>query len=132
MRTARRSASIYSAIVCSRTPPSAGGSSVLILAGRNETDSYAAYADATYEVLPDLRLTVGGRETYEDKAFTFLQATTGVPVFPTVPQSTSRLSNDAFTPRFTADYRWTEALMTYVSVSRGWPHANPDHTRPGP
>jgi iron complex outermembrane receptor protein len=36
-----------------------------------------------------------------------------------VPQSVSRLSNDAVTPRFTADYRWTETVMTYVSASRG-------------
>ena len=96
------------------------GLTTLSLIARNVTDSYAAFADATWEPMEDLRLTAGGRYSYEHKDFDFAQVSGGLPLFSTLPRSNAKLSDTAFTPRFTADYRWTRDVMTYVSVSRGF------------
>ena len=82
-------------------------------------DSYAAYAQATFDVSDKLSLTVGGRYTDEKKDFTteLVRNASGVT---TVPETTVSDSWDAFTPRAGFEYQWTPELMTYFSASRGF------------
>ena len=96
------------------------GVATLALGSRNETDSYAAFGTLTWAPVDRLSLSAGLRYTYEEKAFTFYQVGGGFPIFATIPQSLSHLSNDALTPKFTAEYRWDPAVMTYLSIGRGF------------
>ena len=96
------------------------GQTSLDLSSRNLTRSYAGFADATYSLSPALHLTAGVRYTYELRRFTFRQDTSGLPIFASIPQSVSDLSDHAITPRFVADYYWAQGLMTYASISRGF------------
>jgi iron complex outermembrane receptor protein len=96
------------------------GVATLVLVSRNETDSYAAFGTLTWAPIDRLTFSAGLRYTYEEKAFTFYQLGSGLPVFATIPQSLSRRSNDAFTPKFTAQYRFDPTVMTYLSIGRGF------------
>lgn len=97
------------------------GLASVTLAARNETASYAAFADVTYRASDRLDLTIGGRYSYERKHFVFDQTGGGsVPRFATLPELASALANGAFTPRFVADYHWNADVMTYASVTRGF------------
>lgn len=96
------------------------GLATLVLASRNETNSYAGFGTVTWFPVEQLSLSAGLRYTYEEKAFTFYQRGAGFPIFATVLQSLSHLSNDAFTPKFTAEYRFDPTVMTYVSIGRGF------------
>src|SRR5262249_52199245 len=92
------------------------------------TRSAAAFAQGTYEIIPDVRLTVGARYTHEKKAFqanyqSYLLAAdlsrsasqAGFPIrFSTEP------SFSAFTPKFGLDWQVTPAALLYVSATRGY------------
>ena len=82
-------------------------------------DSYAVYAQGTFDVSDKLSLTAGGRYTDEQKDFTteLVRNASGVT---TVPETTVSDSWDAFTPRAGIEYQWTSDLLTYLSVARGF------------
>ena len=93
------------------------------------TDSYAAFGQLTYELTDKLSATVGLRYTHEEKDFArtqkFFPATTP---FPFDYDSGGLLVTDidtsgdwgSLSPKFGLDYRWSDDVMTYVSVSRGF------------
>ncbi|WP_296594874.1 TonB-dependent receptor [Phenylobacterium sp.] len=77
--------------------------------------SYAAYAQFRYQITDQLRATVGGRYTTDDKSYQMDSSVGGAP----------RLSSDsgkfsAFTPRVVLDYTPTDDTLIYASVSRGF------------
>ena len=78
--------------------------------------SYAAFLDATYEVIPQLFITAGARyahDTVED-AFFNLPFTNGQRQF--VPD----LKSDKLTPRFVVRYKPTEESSVYASYAKGY------------
>jgi iron complex outermembrane receptor protein len=83
------------------------------------TRSYAGFLQGTYELTARLSGTVGLRYTKEDKEY-FLdhrRANSGAPII--VPTTVGNDFN-AFTPKAALDYKFTDDLLGYVSVSRGF------------
>ena len=93
------------------------------LYGRQKTNSYSVYAQGTLEILPKLKLTLGGRYTSDDVAVsgrTDIAAPGGSPIL--VPGVTSRASTNfsKFTYRAALDYKVSDNVLLYGSVSRGF------------
>lgn len=94
---------------------------------RMRTDSVAAYAQATYEVLPRTNLTLGGRFTYERKRLDgasnfivggFNAATTPVPDPALgIPRS---VDFKRFNYRVALDHKFTPDIMVYASYNTGF------------
>jgi len=84
-----------------------------------QTDSYAAYAQGSYDLSEQLSFTYGIRYTEEEKEFTyaFTQLQSG---FPLIPPTTVDDSWDDVSHRIGLDFQWTDDLMTYFSASRGF------------
>ncbi|MBM5812319.1 MAG: TonB-dependent receptor [Gammaproteobacteria bacterium] len=82
-------------------------------------DSYAVYAQGTYDLTDRLGLTVGGRYTQEEKDFTSSLVRNASGVISVPPTTVSR-SWDAFTPKLGLEFQWTPKLMTYVTAARGF------------
>jgi len=87
------------------------------------TNSYAAYANLSYEVIPDLRLAVGARYTHESKDYFRTTSTfssspllTSVAPFVYAPDD----SWDDFSPMASIDYRFSPNVMVYARVARGF------------
>ncbi|WP_255326516.1 TonB-dependent receptor [Sphingobium sp. EM0848] len=86
--------------------------------------SYAAFSEWTYEVLDGLRLTAGLRYS-EDKrdsngsltVFNFMPPPNGANLV--IPVNAKK-KWDALTPKFGIDYRPSEDVMLYASVTRGF------------
>ncbi|CAH0356957.1 TonB-dependent receptor [Sphingobium sp. CECT 9361] len=111
----------------------AGALSQNFTAGQ-KLDAYAAYAEGYLEVVPDLNLTVGGRYTVEQKAFTITHFGPGASsaVIFTCPDATlpgggalescrdSKVEFKKFTPRVLLDYRFSPDVMVYGGWSRGY------------
>lgn len=93
---------------------------------RYRTESYAAFGQATWELTPSLDVTLGLRLTRENKKREGSQVTTPA-FFIDVPPVAgpniyydSKRSDTALSPMLTFRYRFTEELMAYSSVSRGF------------
>ncbi len=87
------------------------------------TKSFAAFADGTYALSPQINLTLGGRFTHEKKRHDGLNLAPLVIPFVnpkvSVPFDFSS-KNDVFTWRAVLDYHPSDAVMTYASVSTGF------------
>ncbi len=101
---------------------------------RQVTTSYAGFVDLTWAVTPKLSLTAGARYTNEDRRSgrtfeNFFNPAVSVinnePPFgkgvgvPGAPIS-GEADFDAFTPKFSASYKVTPAVLAYVSYSEGF------------
>lgn len=94
---------------------------------KQQTNAYAIYAQATYEVLPDTNLTLGARYSYEAKNFSGTQQTSfpGVPI-PTIDVSLdtlaypSRFHADKPSYRVSLDHKFTADVMAYASWTTGF------------
>jgi len=98
------------------------------------TDSYALFADATYQFTERLSASAGLRYTHEEKESArhfelFLDPTVFVVANPPAlltgvgtPGAVVEASSDfeAFTPKFSLAYQANEDLLLYASVSRGF------------
>lgn len=92
-----------------------------------KTNAYAAYAQATYEVLADTNLTVGGRYNYERKSVSGTDTTLvfGVPVLSTpfprpglgIP---TKVSFKRFNYRVSLDHKFTPDILGYISYNTGF------------
>lgn len=107
------------------TPPAR--SALLRAAAAVRTRSYAAFAQASFEVVPDLNLILGARYTSESKHFdqnfartSLNPATLGAnaPGFPVIFSLDRK--DKAFTPKFGIDYQLTPDVFLYGSVTRGF------------
>ena len=88
-----------------------------------ETTSYAAYANLSYEIVPNLRLSGGIRYTSETKDYFRTTSTfstspllTSVAPFQFIAENTW----DDFSPMASIDYRFSDAVMIYARYSRGF------------
>lgn len=91
--------------------------SVLAVGGVAKTWSWAAYAQADYQVSPRLRVTAGGRYARDRKsAFEFLT------LRPPALQLTDQLGGawSAFTPKLSIDYTPAPGRMFYATATRGF------------
>lgn len=86
---------------------------------RIDTKSYAVFGEATYRLLPTVRLTLGGRINRDEKRFRFtgVRPFSGVFIVPPTDVSDDWTS---FTPRAILDWRPVDSAMVYASVSRGF------------
>ena len=90
-----------------------------------KTNAYAAYGQATYEIVNDLHLTLGARYSDETKGDhdeqTFDVSTPYVPGYlPGLTTLDRSKTWDAFTPRVALDYQATPDMLLYVSWSKGF------------
>lgn len=86
--------------------------------------SYAGFAQATYEVLPKLRLTGGLRYTSDKTAAsgrTFLDT---IPPLEVPGAPPGRTSDDRLTFKTSLDYQLTDQVLFYGSFSRGYKTGN--------
>jgi iron complex outermembrane receptor protein len=81
----------------------------------NHTNSYAPFVQATYEVLPKLKLTGGLRFTAEKQD----DASTNFTALGPVISPYQTLSYNRLTWRFAADYEFVPDVHGYVSYNRG-------------
>lgn len=104
--------------------------------GRFETESWALYGQATYDILPRLHFTIGGRFTDETKRFDPDQAiledrSLGLrpdgaigPLFgvgtPLLPPGLVSTGIEDFTPMITLAFDITSAIMIYGTYSEGF------------
>ncbi|MFA5630157.1 MAG: TonB-dependent receptor [Porticoccaceae bacterium] len=91
--------------------------------GTGTTDSYSAFAQATFEMVPDMNMTIGLRYTRDERELSEAGGTFGplggAPVVIAGPFS----SNESFTSvtgRFSIDYQFTEDFMGYIAYNRGF------------
>lgn len=78
----------------------------------HETESFAIFADFDFDLTDRLRLSVGGRFSWDDKAFTRTLAPGAV---------FSNADNwSEFTPRVSIDYEISDSVLAYASYARGY------------
>jgi outer membrane receptor protein involved in Fe transport len=98
-----------------------GTSSDLALAfiDSRHAGEYAAFGDASYDILSNLKATVGVR-WFRDTA-TFTQYTNGL-FFGGVPQiyNASPTSEKGFTPKYLLEYKLTPDILAYASAAKGF------------
>jgi iron complex outermembrane receptor protein len=83
---------------------------------QNRHDSYSGYGQLHYRLTDELRLTAGVRYTTDRKGVDSDRETLGV-VF---PHDNGEQSWHAMTPRFSLDWRPTEAITLYTTAARGF------------
>lgn len=90
---------------------------VLSIGGQPRTDSYAAYAQASYDLTEALTVTGGLRYTRDRKKAAEHQL---IPEFGVAARANLAGEWDALTPKVSIDYRPSDTVMAYASVSRGF------------
>ncbi len=91
--------------------PAAGGNRV------NHTGKSAAiFGDVQFRLTDQLRVTVGGRYTWDTKRYTNDIFKTGNPALIASPEARFK----QFTPKVSVDYKLTEDVLAYASYSRGY------------
>ncbi len=107
--------------------PGVGNGNALIGTGHStqNTDAYAGYGQADYEIIDRTRLTLGGRYTYERKTFdtAALLSTETNGAFPApspLYAAQENLSNGAASWRAALDYRLATQILAYASISTGF------------
>lgn len=83
-----------------------------------DNESFAIFAQGTFDITERLSLTGGIRWTKDEKEYTTTQILAGVPVI--VVDGTSDAEFDAVTGRGGLEYRWSDELLTYFSAARGF------------
>ncbi len=95
------------------------GTSLLVSAPflhvRPENVAYAAYGEFTYELIPDLDVTLGLRYSVDDRELDLFNLLDNVP-------QRIKPSNDwnNLSPSATVSYRWSDQLSTYAKVVTGY------------
>jgi iron complex outermembrane receptor protein len=101
---------------------SLGGTTGFISLGRQHVKSYAAYGQATYEILPRLSVTGGLRYTIDRiDASGGLFRPDGAVFGPVRPAGES--NDERLTFRAAVDYKFTEDVLGYASFNRGYKSA---------
>jgi len=97
--------------------------------GKSKTDAYALFGQATYSITDRVRVTAGVRYNKEDKKGDLVYNVFGTVLTPDLlgfgpPGTTWKdildKSWDAFTPKLGVDYDFTDDVMGYASVTRGF------------
>jgi iron complex outermembrane receptor protein len=91
--------------------------SLLLIPDTNTAKSYSAYGQATYNLTDKLSVTGGVRWTHEHKGIVVETTLNGATV---LPLSTNHLTSHATSPMGSIQYQWSQGLMTYASIARGF------------
>ena len=85
----------------------------------NTTESFAVFGQATYSFTDKLRLTIGARQTWEEKDATVTSTPNALSAS---PPFTLNLDDDwsQLTPKLTLDYQVTDDVFTYFTYSEGF------------
>lgn len=94
----------------------AGGLDFVRILATQDSKSYAGFAQATVEVLPRTRLTLGGRYTEDERD---VVGHTELPTGP-LPAVSQSADFNKFTWRAALNYAFTDDIMAYVSQSTGY------------
>ena len=107
--------------------PGIGNGNALVGSGisTQRTAAYAGYGQTDFQLLDRLRLTLGGRYTYEHKAFDTIgllstETNGAFPAQTPLYNAQENLSNSKASWRAALDYKLTEQVMTYASISTGF------------
>lgn len=90
-----------------------------VVGSRSTTESFAAYADVTYEALDNLFVTAGARYTHDnfrDASVWFLDPSSGGRIDINYPA----LKGDRFTPRAVLRYELSDRSSIYGSYTKGY------------
>lgn len=97
------------------------GSTGLHTLGDMKTDSYAAFAEATYSITPTTHLTGGIRYTIDDRRFDGRQTSISASGIPALEQvQIGKLKYEEVTYRAALRHEITEDLNIFASVNRGF------------
>jgi iron complex outermembrane receptor protein len=111
-----------------------------LITGLVTTDSYAAFGQATYEILPKTRLTVGFRYTSDRRDITgqtLARVGNTAPVgtvlasSAALPESVRNRKWNAPTWRVALDHRFSSNVMVYASYNRGFKSGSFNSSSPG-
>lgn len=102
-----------------------------LTSGQVDTKSYAAFADFTYDITPEFKISLGGRYTVDEKEGTVYRvnyAGLTSPLFGGAPRNPTLVRSDytnerkfkEFTPRVSLSYEPTEDATLYASYGRGF------------
>jgi iron complex outermembrane receptor protein len=91
--------------------------SLIAMAARQHTESYAGYAQATFAVAPDTHLTTGIRYTDDQRSIGGTTSAEGVGVLASGAQSAQF---DKVTWRLALDHQFTPDVLGYISDNRGF------------
>ena len=100
-------------------PLGAGLPLAVLIEGSSETDAYAVFGEASYNVFDRMKATAGVRYSYEEKSADYVDDRTslGAPAPGMIDDSDSW---SAFTPKFGLDYFVNDDLMLYGTVTWGF------------
>lgn len=96
------------------------------IVGRDAQDfkyqSISGFGQASYDVLEDLKITVGARyESVDTRAITVSNGFADLFGQPKVPDGTEfNETSDAFLPRASVDYKVNDDVLVYFTAARGW------------
>ena len=88
-----------------------------------ETTSYAAYANASFAITPELRLSAGARYTHENKEYFRTTSTfSSLPLLTSVAPFVFDVEDDwsNFSPMASLDYQFSPDVMIYARVAKGF------------
>ena len=85
---------------------------------KTSTDSKSAYGQVTYNLTDKLSITGGLRYTLESKSINVETLQNGTTAL--LPLSNSAFDSNAMTPMGNIKYQWTDQVMTYASIARGF------------
>ncbi len=117
---------------CITNQPELFGPGQAVWSQQTNVYSYAAFLQASYEITPEVTLTAGGRITRDrktvegyvagDLSFAVNQFVNPGFMGTAGGYSVAKMSESwtAFTPRFTIDWKPTDDVMLYATVSRGY------------
>ncbi len=84
-----------------------------------DSKSYAVYGQGTFAVTENFDITAGLRYSYEEKKVARVRVA-HVTGNISVPKDGREDDFQALSPKISLDYNWTDDVMTYVSVARGF------------
>ena len=87
---------------------------------KGQTISYAGYAQAAYEILPNTHLTAGVRYLYEKRNATFLYANLTPTQTMFGPANRASVGYDKPIYHVVLDHQFTPDVLGYISYSTGW------------
>ena len=108
-----------------------------------ENDSFAIFAHGTFALTPRWSITLGGRQSHEDKAFTYSEIYPLLPLpyddpspniandNPSFPQTTLSDGWNTFTPKVGVEFKPSTEMLLYVQGSTGF-KAGGFNGRPSP
>ena len=110
-------AAYFNIVLGTELPPSLFDNGFYLQDGTVKTDAYGAYLQATYEVLPRLKITAGARYNYEKRSgtgsFTFDAQGLNIPTDKSKGWS-------SITPKFLIEYKTDGGTLLYGSLTKGF------------